>query len=66
MTKYLKLKDGTIHNLAPLSYIEFIHSHFYYGGSSDTAFEEYLRNNNYVDILDFNQESLEDCEVVII
>ena len=63
----IKFKDennirGT---LSDISYDRFIKTDLYQSGSSDMAYDEYLRENNMVDLTDFNSQSTGDIELIV-
>lgn len=63
----IKFKDeDKIHSTLPdISYERFVKTELYESGESDIAYGEYLRENNMVDLTDFNSESTGDIELIV-
>lgn len=57
MRKFIRFQDNTVIELSPLSYSEFM-ALDKWSGSSDMAYEDWLRHNGYADLQDYDQEEV--------
>lgn len=64
MRKWLRHADGTVVELSPISYKEFMCID-QWKGASDMAYEAWLRFNGYVDPLDYSEETLEQAHFYV-
>ena len=63
----IKFKDeDKIHCLLPdISYERFVKTDLYQAGASDVSYDEYLKENNMVDLTDFNSQTTSDIELIV-
>lgn len=58
--------EDKIHGVFPdISYDKFVKTDLYQLNSSDIAYDAYLKDNNMVDLTDFNAQSTEDIELIV-
>lgn len=55
MRKIIEFEDGSTAELSPITYLEFMAIDEWYG-SSNAAFEEFLRHNKLTEICDFRND----------
>lgn len=62
---YLVIKDEDYKKPLPdISYSQYIESHLYTDGSSDMAYDNYLRDRGMVDPMDLNPQTTPDTTIV--
>jgi len=60
----IKFDDGSEHKLPDVSYNKFL-NYIFEDGMSDIAWENYLKNNNMVDIVDYNSDATKEMTLIV-
>lgn len=61
----LKNEEGIQGILPDISYDRFVKTDLYQAGGSDIAYDEYLKENNMIDLIEFNSQTTGDVELIV-